>query len=115
MEAFKVKGGKKLSGKIKPQGAKNEALQVISAVLLTENKVIIDNIPNIIDVNRLMDLLESLGVYVNKISDNKYSFEASNISLDYMNTSDFEEKAKGLRGSIMICLLYTSPSPRDPT
>jgi len=102
MEAFKVKGGKKLSGKIKPQGAKNEALQVISAVLLTENKVIIDNIPNIIDVNRLMDLLESLGVYVNKISDNKYSFEASNISLDYMNTSDFEEKAKGLRGSIMI-------------
>ena len=102
MEAFKVKGGKKLSGKIKPQGAKNEALQVISAVLLTDNKVIIDNIPNIIDVNRLMDLLESLGVYVNKISDNKYSFEASNISLDYMNTSDFEEKAKGLRGSIMI-------------
>ena len=102
MEAFKVKGGKKLSGKIKPQGAKNEALQVISAVLLTENKVIIDNIPNIIDVNRLMDLLESLGVYVNKITDNKYSFEASNISLDYMNTSDFEEKAKGLRGSIMI-------------
>jgi UDP-N-acetylglucosamine 1-carboxyvinyltransferase len=64
MEAFKVKGGKKLSGTIKPQGAKNEALQVISAVLLTEEKVIIDNIPNIIDVNRLIDLLKCMGVSI---------------------------------------------------
>ena len=68
MEAFKVKGGKKLSGTIKPQGAKNEALQVISAVLLTEEKVIIDNIPNIIDVNRLIDLLKCMGVSIEKIN-----------------------------------------------
>ena len=102
MEAFKVKGGKKLSGTIKPQGAKNEALQVISAVLLTEEKVIIDNIPNIIDVNRLIDLLKCMGVSIDKINEHKYSFEASSINLDYLNTKDFEEKAKGLRGSIMI-------------
>ena len=102
MEAFKVKGGKKLSGTIKPQGAKNEALQVISAVLLTEEKVIIDNIPNIIDVNRLIDLLKCMGVSIEKINEHKYSFEASSINLDYLNTKDFEEKAKGLRGSIMI-------------
>ena len=102
MEAFKVKGGKKLSGKIKPQGAKNEALQIISAVLLTEDEVVVENIPNIIDVNRLIDLLSSMGVLVNQINDHKYSFKASNIDLDYMQSADFEEKAKGLRGSIMI-------------
>ena len=102
MEAFKVKGGKKLSGKIKPQGAKNEALQVICAVLLTEKTVIIDNIPDIIDVNRLIDLLIELGVSVKKINQNKYSFEAKDIDLNYLNSNDFEEKAKGLRGSIMI-------------
>ncbi len=102
MEAFKVKGGKKLSGKIKPQGAKNEALQVICAVLLTDKKVIIDNVPDIIDVNRLIDLLIGLGVYVKKINQHKYSFEAKDIDLNYLNTNDFEEMAKGLRGSIMI-------------
>ena len=102
MEAFKVKGGKKLSGKIKPQGAKNEALQIISAVLLTKDEVVVENIPNIIDVNRLIDLLSSMGVLVNQINDHKYSFKASNIDLDYMQSADFEEKAKGLRGSIMI-------------
>ena len=102
MEAFKVKGGKKLSGKIKPQGAKNEALQVICAVLLTEKTVIIDNIPDIIDVNRLIDLLIELGVSVKKINQNKYSFEAKDIDLNYLNSNDFEKKAKGLRGSIMI-------------
>ena len=102
MEAFKVEGGKKLSGTIKPQGAKNEALQVISAVLLTEEKVIIDNIPNIIDVNRLIDLLKCMGVSIEKINEHKYSFKASSVNLDYLNTDEFEEKAKGLRGSIMI-------------
>ena len=102
MEAFKVKGGKKLSGKIKPQGAKNEALQVICAVLLTEKTVIIDNIPDIIDVNRLIDLLIELGVSVKKINQNKYSFEAKDIDLNYLNSNDFDKKAKGLRGSIMI-------------
>ena len=102
MGTFKVKGGNNLSGIIIPQGAKNEALQVISAVLLTEKIVTIDNIPNIIDVNRLIDLLDNLGVTVNKLNQNKYSFESKNIDLDYLNTSDFETKAKGLRGSIMI-------------
>jgi len=102
MEAFKVKGGRRLSGTIKPQGAKNEALQVISAVLLTEQKVTIENIPNIIDVNRLIDLLKSLGVVIKKIDDHKYSFEAKEIDINYLKSSDFEEKAKGLRGSIMI-------------
>ena len=102
MGTFKVKGGNNLSGIIIPQGAKNEALQVISAVLLTEKIVTIDNIPNIIDVNRLIDLLDNLGVTVKKINQNKYSFESKNIDLDYLNTIDFETKAKGLRGSIMI-------------
>ena len=102
MGTFKVKGGNNLSGVIIPQGAKNEALQVISAVLLTEKIVTIDNIPNIIDVNRLIDLLDNLGVTVKKINQNKYSFESKNIDLDYLNTIDFETKAKGLRGSIMI-------------
>ena len=102
MGTFKVKGGNNLSGVIIPQGAKNEALQVISAVLLTEKIVTIDNIPDIIDVNRLIDLLDNLGVTVKKINQNKYSFESKNIDLDYLNTIDFEKKAKGLRGSIMI-------------
>ena len=102
MGTFKVKGGNNLSGVIIPQGAKNEALQVISAVLLTDKMVTIDNIPNIIDVNRLIDLLDNLGVTVKKINQNKYSFESKNIDLDYLNTIDFEKKAKGLRGSIMI-------------
>ena len=102
MGTFKVKGGNNLSGIIIPQGAKNEALQVISAVLLTEKMVTIDNIPNIIDVNRLIDLLDNLGVTVKKINQNKYSFESKNIDLDYLNSIDFEKKAKGLRGSIMI-------------
>ena len=102
MGTFKVKGGNNLSGVIIPQGAKNEALQVISAVLLTEKIVTIDNIPDIIDVNRLIDLLDNLGVTVKKINQNKYSFESKNIDLDYLNTIDFETKAKGLRGSIMI-------------
>ena len=102
MGTFKVKGGNNLSGVIIPQGAKNEALQVISAVLLTEKIVTIDNIPNIIDVNRLIDLLDNLGVTVKKLNQNKYSFESKNIDLDYLNTIDFETKAKGLRGSIMI-------------
>ena len=102
MGTFRVKGGNNLSGVITPQGAKNEALQVISAVLLTEKMVTIDNIPEIIDVNRLIDLLDNLGVTINKINQNKYSFESKNIDLDYLNTSDFEKKAKGLRGSIMI-------------
>jgi len=76
MGTFSIEGGIKLSGEISPQGAKNEALQVICATLLTKDEVVIDNIPNIIDVIKLIDLLSSLGVEIKKISDNKYSFKA---------------------------------------
>ena len=77
MNSFKVEGGVKLSGDITPQGAKNEALQILCATLLTGEKVIIENVPEIIDVLRLIDLLKILGVKIEKISNNKYSFETS--------------------------------------
>ena len=79
MGAFEIQGGKSLSGEITPQGAKNEALQVINAVLLTKEKVIINNIPNIIDVNKLINLLETLGVKIEKLAKGSYSFQADNI------------------------------------
>ena len=82
MQAFKIKGGIKLSGDITPQGAKNEALQIICATLLTSEEVIINNIPDIIDINKLITLLISLGVEVNKIKPNSYSFKAENIDLN---------------------------------
>jgi len=102
MGAFQIEGGHKLNGEIHPQGAKNEALQVICACLLTDQKIIIDNIPEIIDVKKLLDLLSSLGVSVNKISNNKYSLKADNIDLNYFKSPSFKEKGSGLRGSIMI-------------
>ena len=102
MGAFQIEGGHKLNGEIHPQGAKNEALQVICACLLTDQKIIIDNIPEIIDVKKLLDLLSSLGVSVNKISHNKYSLKADNIDLNYFKSPSFKEKGSGLRGSIMI-------------
>ena len=108
MGTFKVKGGNNLSGVITPQGAKNEALQVISAVLLTDKMVTIDNIPNIIDVNRLIDLLDNLGVTVKKINQNKYSFESKNIDLDYLNSIDFETKAKNRKNYFVTSLTSRS-------
>ena len=102
MGAFQIEGGHKLNGEIHPQGAKNEALQVICACLLTDQKIIIDNIPEIIDVKKLLDLLSSLGVSVNKISHNKYSLKADNVDLNYFKSPSFKEKGSGLRGSIMI-------------
>ena len=102
MGTFKIKGGNELKGEITPQGAKNEALQVICAVLLTSETVIIDNIPDIRDVNKLIDLLKGIGVKVDKAGQHKYSFKADEINLDYLNTDDFYKKATGLRGSIMI-------------
>ena len=87
MASFKIIGGKKLHGQITPQGAKNEALQILSAVLLTSEKVFVSNIPDIIDVNKLIEILVDLGVKVEKLGKGSYSFQA--------------------------CLLYTSPSPRD--
>lgn len=102
MQAFKIKGGIKLSGDITPQGAKNEALQIICATLLTSDKVIINNIPDIIDINKLINLLKSLGVKVDKIKSNCYSFKAENIDLNYLNSEKFKTDGKSLRGSIMI-------------
>ncbi len=102
MSSIRVKGGKKLSGEITPQGAKNEALQVICAVLLTESDVVISNIPNIIDVNKLIDILKNLGVSVSEIDKGKFTFNAKDINLNYLNSSGFANDAKSLRGSIML-------------
>ena len=102
MSTFSIKGGVKLKGEVIPQGAKNEALQVICACLLTEKEIIIDNIPEIIDVFKLIDLLKSLGVQVKKIEKNKYSFKADKINIEYLQSDDFKLKGSSLRGSIMI-------------
>lgn len=102
MNAFEINGGKALKGEIIPQGAKNEALQVISAVLLTEEKVTISNIPDIKDVNKLIELLSDLGVKVGHISKGTYTFEAKNIDLDFFGSEQFRAKGGSLRGSIMI-------------
>ena len=102
MKSFKIEGGHPLKGSIKPQGAKNEALQILCAVLLTSEKVSINNIPNIIDVNKLIHLLGKLGVKVKKNSDNSYTFQADAVDLDYLETPAFKVDGAGLRGSIMI-------------
>jgi UDP-N-acetylglucosamine 1-carboxyvinyltransferase len=100
--AFEIQGGKKLKGEITPQGAKNEALQIISAVLLTEQKMTITNIPDIQDVNKLIELLGDMGVEVNRISRDTCTFEAKEIDQDFFNSEAFKTKGGGLRGSIMI-------------
>lgn len=102
MECFVIEGGHRLSGTIIPQGAKNEALQVISAILLTTEKVIIDNIPDILDVNNLIKLLKDIGVKVEKIANNKYSFHADEVNLDYLQSNEFVEKCSSLRGSVLL-------------
>jgi UDP-N-acetylglucosamine 1-carboxyvinyltransferase len=102
MASFEIIGGKKLSGEVIPQGAKNEALQIVSAVLLTPERVTISNIPNIRDVMKLIELLQEMGVDVTKIDDHTYAFEAKNVNLEYLLTDDFKKKGGALRGSIMI-------------
>ena len=102
MSTFVVQGGKPLHGVITPQGAKNEALQVICATLLTSGKITIRNVPAINDVNNLIELLRSLGVKVIKESDSSVAFEASEIDFDYLQTAEFRSKSTSLRGSIMI-------------
>ena len=102
MTTFKVKGGVKLSGDITPQGAKNEALQILCATLLTSEDVIIQNIPNIRDVNILIDLLKDLEVEVNKISENEYKFSAKKININYLASEEYKKKSSSIRGSIMM-------------
>ncbi|MCX6350695.1 MAG: UDP-N-acetylglucosamine 1-carboxyvinyltransferase [Bacteroidetes bacterium] len=102
MEAFRIDGPVKLSGEISPQGAKNEALQIVGAVLLTKEKVIIENLPEIRDVLKLIELLQGLGVKVNRISPNNYSFKADDINLDYLYQDEFYKNASAIRGSLLI-------------
>jgi UDP-N-acetylglucosamine 1-carboxyvinyltransferase len=102
MNAFEIIGGKKLKGEIQPQGAKNEALQIIAAVLLTDQKITISNIPDIKDVNKLIELLGDMGVHIERLSKDTYTFEAKNIDLKFFLSDSFKAKGGGLRGSIMI-------------
>ncbi len=102
MGTFKIEGGHQLKGSIRPQGAKNEALQILCAVLLTPERVTIHNIPDIIDVNKLIGLLQKLGVKTEKLAEGTYSFQADNVNLKYLESPEFKEDGKGLRGSIMI-------------
>lgn len=102
MRTFEVNGGKTLSGEITPQGAKNEALQVICVTLLTPHRVVIKNIPDIRDVNNLINLVKELGVEVEQLGDEEYAFTAENINLEYLRTEAFRNRATSLRGSIMI-------------
>jgi UDP-N-acetylglucosamine 1-carboxyvinyltransferase len=102
MDRFEVTGGKKLSGSIIPQGAKNEALQIISAVLLTAEEVRIENIPDILDVNLLIELLGDLGVKIHRIDRHTASFKADNINIDYLQSETFRKKSGKLRGSVML-------------
>tara|TARA_R110000868_G_scaffold6126_6_gene35365 strand:- start:3232 stop:4542 length:1311 start_codon:yes stop_codon:yes gene_type:complete len=102
MGTFKIEGGHQLKGKIQPQGAKNEALQILCAVLLTPERVTINNIPDIVDVNKLISLLKKLGVKVEKRSRSSYTFQADDVNLKYLESDEFKVDGRGLRGSIMI-------------
>ena len=102
MGSFIIEGGHKLKGEIQPQGAKNEALQILCAVLLTPEKVIINNVPDIVDINILIELLKDLGVKVEKLNKERYSFQADEINLEYLISDEFKAKGTRIRGSIMI-------------
>lgn len=102
MSSFEIYGGKQLKGELTPQGAKNEALQILCAVLLTPEKVTISNIPDIVDVNKLISLLQVMGVKVEKVERGTYIFQAKEIDLAYLESEDFKKRAGSLRGSIMI-------------
>lgn len=102
METFKIEGGVPLKGEITPQGAKNEALQILCAVLLTPEKVTINNIPDIIDVNKLITLLKNLGVKIEKIGKGSYTFQSDEVNMEYLESEAFKKEGSSLRGSIMI-------------
>jgi len=102
MAIFEVQGGHKLKGDIIPQGAKNEALQILCAVLLTKEKVVISNIPDIVDINKLIELLSDLGVKVEKTGHEEYTFQADAVNVDYLVSPEFKKKGGSLRGSMMI-------------
>ena len=102
MGSFRIEGGNRLQGEIIPQGAKNEALQILCGVLLTDEEVFIDNVPDIRDVNKLIEILGNLGVNIQQLGKGSYSFKADAVNLKYLESAEFKEDGKGLRGSIMI-------------
>lgn len=102
MAIFKVEGGHRLHGSITPQGAKNEALQILCATLLTPERVTISNIPRILDVLQLIELLRRMGVEVEQLADDTYSFRARDIDFDYLRTDDYRQRCTRLRGSVML-------------
>ena len=102
MASFKIEGGHKLNGSITPQGAKNEVLQILCAVLLTPERVVVNNVPDIIDVNKLIFILGELGVKVKKLSSSSYAFTADEVNLKYLESANFKKDGSSLRGSIMI-------------
>ena len=101
MAQFIIEGGHKLHGEIVPQGAKNEALEVLSAVLLTAEPVIMRNVPDILDVNNLIDLLSKMGVKVMRIGGKDYQFQADSLDMDFLNSDEFVQRCSRLRGSIL--------------
>ena len=102
MGSFRIEGGNRLQGEIIPQGAKNETLQILCAVLLTDEEVVIENVPDIRDVNKLIEILTNLGVKVKKLGKGSYSFKSDQLDLDYLESEKFKEEGSSLRGSIMI-------------
>ncbi|MEK9583831.1 MAG: UDP-N-acetylglucosamine 1-carboxyvinyltransferase [Flavobacteriaceae bacterium] len=102
MSSFIIEGGHPLSGTITPQGAKNEALQILCAVLLTPERVVVENVPDIVDVNRLIDILGKLGVKIERLSKDSYAFSANEVNVDYLQSEAFKKEGASLRGSIMI-------------
>ena len=102
MATFVIEGGHKLHGAITPQGAKNEALQILCATLLTEEKVVVNNVPQILDILQLIDLLQAMGVKVERLGEDSYSFCAKDINLDYLTSDDYRNRCARLRGSVMI-------------
>ena len=102
MSSFLIEGGRSLQGELQPQGAKNEALQILCAVLLTAEPVIINNVPNIRDVNKLIELIGCFNVTVEKLGTESYQFTANNVNIDYLETAEFADKAAALRGSVML-------------
>lgn len=101
-DSFEVIGGKRLSGTITPQGAKNEVLQILCCVLMTDERIVISNVPNILDVNKLLELLRGLGVKVEQLGPNKYAFQADDIDLGHFETEAFHKNARKIRGSVML-------------
>ena len=102
MESFIIEGGHRLCGTITPQGAKNEALQVIAATLLTEEEVKITNIPDILDINNLIKLMSDIGVKIRKTAKNEYIFQPNDLNLDFLQSPEFVKKCASLRGSVLL-------------